>query len=86
MKMTAIHTSAAGAAPSIALRVPNVLATVANGWAAFRRRRFERASIVRISRMDPHLIRDMGFEPEAIYAALDGTWEELDPGRFTTRR
>ncbi len=46
-------------------------------------RRFEeRRTIVKLSRLDPHLIRDMGFDPAAIYGALEGSWDEVHGDRF----
>lgn len=44
---------------------------------ARERARFRRA-IVKLSRVSPHLLRDMGFEPEAIHEAADGDWRRLD--------
>jgi hypothetical protein len=44
---------------------------------AIERVRFRRA-IVKLSGVSPHLLRDMGFEPEAIYEAADGDWRRLD--------
>ena len=44
---------------------------------AIERLRFRRA-IVKLSGVSPHLLRDMGFEPEAVYEAADGDWRRLD--------
>ena len=52
------------------------------GWRAWLRRREERRAIVAISRLAPHVIRDIGFEPERIYEALEGSWDEVDPVNF----
>jgi uncharacterized protein YjiS (DUF1127 family) len=52
------------------------------GWHAFRQRRRERRTLVAVSRLDPHMIRDMGFDPDQVYAALDGSWDEIDPASF----
>ncbi|MCT8999002.1 DUF1127 domain-containing protein [Chelativorans intermedius] len=57
----------------------DVLGTLMAGWRAMRLHRQERRAIVEISRLDPRLIRDMGFDPEQIYEALDGSWDEVDP-------
>ena len=35
-------------------------------------RRKERATLTDLSRMQPHLLRDMGIEPGDIFDALDG--------------
>lgn len=49
------------------------------------RRAQDRRALVRISRLDPHIIHDMGFDPEAIYAALDGSWDGIDLKRLERR-
>ena len=54
-------------------------------WRNFIRRRQERRAIVKLSRLAPHVIRDMGFDPERIYDALDGSWDEVNPGQFRNR-
>jgi uncharacterized protein YjiS (DUF1127 family) len=51
-------------------------AQLLEAWQAYVRQIEEHRTIVKLSRLDPHLIRDMGFEPADIYAALDGTWDE----------
>ncbi|MCT7375907.1 hypothetical protein [Chelativorans salis] len=58
------------------------LGTLLAGWRAMRLHRRERRAIVAISRLDPRLISDMGFDPERIYEALDGSWDEVDPANF----
>ena len=42
----------------------------------------EHRILVELSRRDPHLIRDMGFEPDAVYHAVDGSWDEVRGGRL----
>jgi uncharacterized protein YjiS (DUF1127 family) len=49
------------------------------------RRHRERRLLARLSRLDPHVIRDMGFDPDSIYDELDGSWDEIDPGRYRNR-
>lgn len=39
----------------------------------------ERRTLVRLSRLSPHLIRDMGIDPDDVYAALKGSWDEVGP-------
>ncbi len=51
---------------------------------SYRRHVQERRIIVRLSRLDSHLLRDMGFEPADIHAALEGSWDE-DPRRSFPR-
>lgn len=57
-------------------------AAFASGIAAFRDRRSERALMVELSRRSPRLLADMGLDAEAVYATLDGTWDEVDPARW----
>ncbi|MCW5697270.1 MAG: hypothetical protein KIS96_11140 [Bauldia sp.] len=39
--------------------------------------RFEdRRTVSRLSRLDARLIRDMGFEPDMIYGAVEGSWDD----------
>lgn len=54
------------------------------GWRAFLEHRRKRRVLVAISRLPPHIIRDFGLDPERVYEALDGSWDEVDPA--TLRR
>lgn len=58
------------------------LATLRAGWRAMLAHREERRIIVEVSRLPVHVIRDMGFDPERVYEALDGTWDEVDPANY----
>lgn len=58
------------------------LGALGAGWQAFRQRRRERRDLVRISRLGPRIIRDIGLDPEEVYEALDGSWDEVEPIRF----
>jgi uncharacterized protein YjiS (DUF1127 family) len=49
------------------------------------RRRQERRMLARLSRLPPHVIRDMGVDPERVYDAVEGTWGEVNPGRYRNR-
>ena len=62
----------------LAIRMPDIL------W-AYLRRRAERRLFQRLSRLPPHVIRDAGFEPDAVYDAVQGTWDEVAPGRYRNR-
>jgi uncharacterized protein YjiS (DUF1127 family) len=54
------------------------LAALASGAReAIQRLRFRRA-VVKLSGVSPHLLCDMGFEPEAIYEAAEGDWRRFD--------
>ncbi|WP_309084836.1 DUF1127 domain-containing protein [Chelativorans sp.] len=48
-------------------------------WNAMRRHRRERRTLVALSRLDQRILRDMGFDPEEVYEALDGGWDEVNP-------
>lgn len=52
------------------------------GWRAFRQRRRERRTLIEISRLGPRVIRDIGLDPEQVYEALDGSWDEMEPLRL----
>jgi uncharacterized protein YjiS (DUF1127 family) len=52
------------------------------GWHAFVERRRERHTIVALARLPRHVVRDMGLDPEQLYAALDGSWDEVDPASY----
>jgi uncharacterized protein YjiS (DUF1127 family) len=60
----------------------SLLAALRNALRAWQAEIEDRRALLRIARMDPHLIRDMGFEPAAIYDAVDGTWHDLSDARF----
>ena len=56
---------------------PGFLGAMYARWQAHLLRRKERRMMVDLSRLPPHLIRDMGFDPEQIYYELRGSWEEI---------
>ena len=56
---------------------PAVLAGLSRLWAGFARRRAERRAIVELSRLDAHLLRDMGIEPLDVYDALHGRGQSV---------
>lgn len=58
------------------------LATLHAGWRAMLAHREERRMIVKVSRLPARIIRDMGFDPELVYEALDGSWDEVDPAGY----
>ena len=51
-------------------------------WHNFVTRRRERRLLVKLSRLDARQLRDMGFDPAAIYGALEGSWDEVHGDRF----
>jgi hypothetical protein len=48
-------------------------------WKAWRERRRSARALLVLARRDPRLIRDMGLDPEAIRAALEGSWDDMRP-------
>lgn len=54
-------------------------------WQSTVRRRLERRTLVKLSRLPPHVVRDMGFDPERIAEALEGSWDEVDLARYLRR-
>lgn len=59
-------------AKSAAPQRPGALAWLKRQWMNDRRRRRERQTIHELSRLDAHLLRDMGIEPQDVYDALTG--------------
>lgn len=53
----------------------------AAAFARLARRDEEHRTIVQLSRMSPRLLGDMGFDPDVIYGAVDGTWDEVSDQR-----
>jgi uncharacterized protein YjiS (DUF1127 family) len=60
----------------------DLLGALQAAWHAFGQHRQDRRTLITISRMSPRLIRDMGFDPDRVYEALDGTWDEVDPASY----
>jgi hypothetical protein len=52
---------------------------------ALVRRRGERRALARLSRLPDRLVRDAGFDPDAVRDAVSGTWDEVNPGRYRHR-
>jgi uncharacterized protein YjiS (DUF1127 family) len=73
----------------VALRLPekrvryDLIGALQVAWRAFVHHRRERRTLVELSRLSPHVIRDMGFDPERVYEALDGSWDEVDPSSWS---
>jgi uncharacterized protein YjiS (DUF1127 family) len=47
-----------------------ILGRLKEAWNTFQRRRRENATVLELSRMDEHLLRDIGIEPMDVYDAL----------------
>lgn len=77
--MSTIEISAAYARKS---HNSGLLAPVGAFFAALARRMEERRVILTLSRMSPRRLEDIGFDPAAVYGAVEGTWDEVDPGCF----
>jgi uncharacterized protein YjiS (DUF1127 family) len=71
---TAVFTEDFRATPRADVRLHGLMAA----WQAFRHAREERRALGQISRLGPHLIRDMGLDPEAVREQVGG-WEDLRP-------
>jgi uncharacterized protein YjiS (DUF1127 family) len=72
-----------------ARRIPapaSFFAPLVAAWQAYRRRFEERRIIVKLSRKDAHLLRDMGFEPDEIYDAVHSSWDEVPAARRRAAR
>jgi len=37
----------------------------------------QRRLVVRLSRLPNHVVRDMGFDPEKVIDALEGSWDDV---------
>jgi uncharacterized protein YjiS (DUF1127 family) len=59
----------------------SVFAPFVEAWRTFRRRIEEHRVLVSLSRKNPRLLRDMGFEPDEIYDTVRNTWDEVPPAR-----
>lgn len=59
-----------------------VFAAANRAWHRFLAYRAEQATSRQLSRKEPRLLRDMGFDPSSIRAAVRGSWDEIEPGRF----
>ena len=55
----------------------DVIGHLANVVAAAAHRFKEHRTVTTLSRLGPRRLRDMGFDPEAIYDAVDGSWNEV---------
>lgn len=64
--------------PRLSVPVPQILSAFV-GW---RRRR---RTFACLSRLPEHLMRDAGVDPDAVYDAVPGRWEEAHPGRSRIR-
>jgi uncharacterized protein YjiS (DUF1127 family) len=55
-------------------------------WHALIRPFEKRRAFVKLSRLSPHVQRDMGVDPETVADALVGSWDEVDLARYLRRR
>ncbi len=61
-----------------AIRTGNPITALASAFHGAVERQRERQAIVRLSRLPDHVVRDMGFDPDKVAAALAGTWDEIE--------
>jgi uncharacterized protein YjiS (DUF1127 family) len=71
---TTAFTEGFNAAPRVDVRLHGLIAA----WQAFRRAREQRRALATIARLGPHLIQDIGLDPETVRAQV-GVWEDLRP-------
>ena len=60
-----------------------ILAALIGIWSEVVRRHHTRQTIARISRLNPRLIRDIGFDPEPVDDIVERTWAQVE-SRFRT--
>jgi len=51
-------------------------------WQRLQKRFEDRRTLRKLYHLDPHVLRDMGFEPAEIYSAYEGTFGEVHGDRF----
>lgn len=75
MTITDILLDGAGLAdhdrPSIFIRLGHAARAAAHRYG-------DRHTVGRLARLDARLIEDMGFEPAAIYGAVEGSWDDRE--------
>lgn len=54
------------------------LAAIADGIRTAIARYRYRQTVLCLARFQPHLLRDIGFDPEAVYGAAEGDWRGID--------
>lgn len=55
----------------------NVWHALCAGWRTYTAIRRRRRELLALSHLEPRLLRDIGFEPDTVYQALDGCWDQL---------
>jgi uncharacterized protein YjiS (DUF1127 family) len=53
-------------------------------WFGYRWAREQRRTSAMIAHLEPHLIRDIGLDPEDVREAVRGTWDEVAPVSYHT--
>jgi uncharacterized protein YjiS (DUF1127 family) len=85
MQMSTMETYGAFTTERRAVRVrvaPSLGQDLKRLWQNFLARRQERRLMARLSRLDPHVLADMGFDPADVYRALEESWDEVAGPRF----
>ena len=51
-------------------------------WTTIVERIVRRRTLRKLYRLDPHILRDMGFDPAEVYGMYEGTFGEVHGDRF----
>lgn len=51
-------------------------------WRRLQKKLEDRRTLRKLYHLDPHVLRDMGFEPAEISSAYEGTFAEIQGDRF----
>ena len=71
-----LSTEACEAATRSAFALPRRL------WRTMAERFVRRRTLRKLYRLDPHILRDMGFDPAEVYGMYEGTLGEVHGDRF----
>lgn len=63
--------------PSFTVRPVRHRSALVEGIRTYLRERREHRLLAALARKPPHLLADMGFDPEAVHAAVDHGWDEV---------
>ena len=58
---------------------PSLYNALRAAWRAYAAVRRQRRVMFALSKKSPRVLRDMGFDPEAVYQFCGHNWDKLDP-------